>query len=595
MSHPTVLIVQLESPALAERAGAERTANGRLATKSSSALAYIASIEAEQAEFVANLASALPGASVARYINESGQAIEATYQVVFNGVVVDPGATPRAEARRILSAMPGVKSVHLDYKHYPQTYASMPLINAPALWAEAGGQENAGAGVKFASIDGGLHHEAAMFDGTGFEYPEGWPATGLGDSANNNGKIIVSRAYFREFDPPSVGDDNTWPGENGTSHGTHTGSTAAGLPVVADYLGVTETVSGVAPGAWMMSYRVFYASVNNDGSFHDAEGLAAIEDMVMDGADVVNNSWGGGPNSVGGEFDPIDLALINAANAGVFVSMSNGNAGPGLGTTDHPSPNYINVAASTTDGTLASGRLNVTAPEPISPALQSISYAAASFGPALPIGEVSSFTYVTAKSVDAANFEGCTPWPAGTFTGKAAVISRGACEFGVKVLNAEEAGADFVIVYNHAAGGEELINMGPGAVGDQVTIPSIFIGYTNGLGVVDWYDVNGAASMLEVDTLAFQAGSVPDRIVAFSSRGPGVGNVLKPDVAAPGANILAQGYAPGATGEARHLGYGQASGTSMASPHVAGSATVLRQTAPGLDKCANQISFDVYV
>jgi len=574
------LIVQLSSPALAELNGFSRAANGRLNTSSTEAQAYIAQLQAEQAAFVSEMAKSLPEAAVATYINESGQAIEATYQVVFNGVAVDPGAVSTVEARRVLSALPGVKAVFLDFAHEPDLYASLPLINAPAIWAEVGGQANAGAGIKFASMDGGLHHAAPMFDGTGWSYPVGWPVNGIGDAANNNGKIIASRAYFRAWDPPSLGDENTWPGTQGTSHGTHTGSTAVGDAVTANYLGLDENISGVAPGAWAMSYRVFYNSVTNDGSFYDVEGIAALEDIVMDGADVVNNSWGGGPGSIGGEFDPIDSALLNTYNAGVFVSMSAGNAGPGLGTGDHPSPEYINVAASTTDGTLASGRLNIILPEPISPTLQGMSYAGASFGAPLPVGTVISYSYVTALSVNPANFEGCNPWPAGAFTGKAVIISRGTCEFGVKVLNAEQAGAEFVVVHNNATGGDALVNMGPGVVGNQVTIPSIFVGYTDGQGIVNWYTTYGAPSTLEVDTQAFQAGNIPDRIIGFSSRGPSAAMTLKPDIAAPGVNILAQGYDPIATGEARHLGFGQASGTSMASPHVAGSAVILRQIHP---------------
>jgi len=264
-----------------------------------------------------------------------------------------------------------------------------------------------------------VHKDAPMFDGTGFSYPPGYPVGGLGLTENNNGKIIASRAYFRTWDPPAPGDENPWPGENGTSHGVHTASTAAGNVVTATYLGLEfPEMSGIAPGAWVMSYRVFYYSVTGDGSFYTAEGIAALEDIVMDGADVLNNSWGGGPSSVGGEFDPLDTALINAANAGVFVSMSNGNAGPGLGTSDHPSDEYINVAASTTSGTLASGRLNITAPEPISPTLQSIPYGTANFGDPLPMGAVISHTFVTALSVDPGNVTGCNPWAGTPFTAK---------------------------------------------------------------------------------------------------------------------------------------------------------------------------------
>ena len=340
------------------------------------------------------------------------------------------------------------------------------------------------------------------------------------------------------------------------------------------------TISGVAPKAYVMSYRVFYNSITNDGSFYNTEGIKALEDIVMDGADVLNNSWGGGPGSIGGEFDALDQALINAVNAGVFVSMSNGNAGPNTGTGDHPSADYINVAASSTTGTFGSGRFNVTAPVPVPATLQNISFAMAGFGAAIPAGTVlGPFSYLPAAVANPANALGCNAWPADTFAGKAAVIVRGTCEFGLKALNAEKAGAVFVVIYNSAAGGDALLNMGAGVVGGQVTIPAIAVGRTKGLAIDEWYKANPGAAQFALDTKGFQAGNTPDIIADFSSRGPGVGNVLKPDIAAPGVNILAQGYGPG-TGEERHLGFGQASGTSMAAPHVTGAAALIKQIHP---------------
>ncbi len=576
------LIVELASPPLAVAYLTDVTAaavNGKLDANSSAAQAYVNQLRAEQAAFVSNMQAALTGAAVATFRNEAGFTEEASYQIVFNGLAVTPGATPKADALRTLAKLPGVKNVYFDTPHYTQLYTSTTLINAPTIWNSVGGRANGGAGIKVASMDGGVHYQAAMMNGAGYSYPPGYAPNGLGLTANNNGKIIASRAYFRSWDPPAAGDENPWPGVNGTSHGMHTASTAAGGIVTATYNGVNVgTISGVAPKAYVMSYRVFYESVNGIGSFYTTEGIAALEDIVQDGADVVNNSWGGGPGSIGGEFDPLDTALINAVKAGVFVVMSNGNAGPNTGTGDHPSPHYINVAASTTSGTLAVGSVRL----PSAPDVLPMPIGSAAFGPPLPVNSITDFPYMPAVVADPANVLGCNAWPANTFTGKAALISRGSCDFSLKAFNAQQAGATFVVVYNSAAGGDDIMNMGAGANANEVAIAAVFIGKSNGEKLISHYTTNGeAAAILQLDTKnTFQAGSKPDRIIGFSSRGPGVGGVLKPDIAAPGVNILAQGYTSGVTGEARHLGYGQASGTSMAAPHVAGAAALLKQIHP---------------
>ncbi len=584
VNHSNRLIVELESPPLAAAFRSTvnaATADGKLDANAQTAQAYISQLQAEQAAFVSTMQSAVAGTTVARFVNEMGIAEEATYQVVFNGLSIDVGPNDRDQTLIQLAKLAGVKNVYLDQPHFTQLYTSTQLINAPVLWDQLGGQAGAGSGVKVASMDGGVHHAAPMMDGTGYNYPPGYGPNGLGLTANNNGKIIASRAYFRPWDPPAPGDENPWPGENGTSHGMHTSSTAAGDVVTATFLGFNVgRMSGVAPKAYVMSYRVFYDSVTHDGSFYTTEGIAALEDIVRDGADVVNNSWGGGPGSTGGAFDPLDQALINAVNAGVFVSMSNGNAGPGSGTSDHPSADYINVAASTSGGALASGVLNVIKPEPTDPNLQQLPFGTAEFGPTLPLGQLSTYSVTWAGAVDAGNIIGCTSFPANAFTGTAALISRGTCNFSDKVFNAQQAGATFVVIYDNSSNTVQGMSCGSHCDPGEITISSIRITKDAGDALVTWVQTHGAATLLQLSTVAFQQGNTPDQIIGFSSRGPGVGGTLKPDIAAPGVNILAQGYTEGVTGEARHLGYGQVSGTSMAAPHVAGAAALVKQAHP---------------
>ena len=592
------LIVRLSTPALAELAtsGAiDHTAlfddEDLLDVEAPAAREHLDRIAAEQREFAERLAKAVPGARVSDFVDEHGASKPLQTRVVLNAVTIEAGLDADLDAlEQRVRRIPGVTGVDRDVRRDPAMFDSLPLINADVIWDHdaVGGVDNAGAGVRVASMDGGVHHAGAMFAGEGYEMPEGYP---LGYVENTNGKIIVSRAYFRSWDPPAPDDDTSWPGAFGTSHGVHTAGTAAGNRIDVNYPGSDEleepeTISGVAPRAYVMSYRVFYSSVNGIGSFYNAEGLQCLEDVVIDGAHVLNNSWGGGPGSLGGEFDSLDTALLNVWEAGIFVAMSNGNAGPNPGTGDHPTPRYINVAASTKGSFYTSVGFNVTAPEPVTDTLIGMPYGTAGFGPTIPVGEqVGPFKYTPAITVDAANFMGCDPFPEGAFEGRAAVISRGMCNFTVKVINAQNAGATFVVVHNDEARGDAT--MGMGGADDAVAIPSVFIGYTNGQRLIAWQAEHGDNAEFTLDNRTFkishwdedEGAPAPDQIANFSSRGPGVGNTLKPEIAAPGVSIMSQGYAP-AEGEDRHLGYGQAGGTSMAAPHVAGAAAMLRQIHP---------------
>lgn len=587
------LIVQLSEPALAEWAAQGTVprsvaydAEGLLDDDSPAARAQLARIDAQQRAFLAALPKHAPGARLASYRDAYHRAQPLRTRVVLNGVVVDAGPEADLDAlEAALRAMPGVRAVGRDAAQQPQMYDSVGLVNAAAAWDDpaVGGLANAGAGIRAASMDGGVHKDAPMFSGDGYLMPIGYP---IGYVENTNGKIIASRVYFRSWDPPAPTDDTSWPGAFGTSHGVHTAGTMAGNRIEATYPGAETpvTISGVAPRAYVMSYRVFYSSVNGIGSFYNAEGIQALEDIVRDRAHVLNNSWGGGPGSQGGAFDALDTALINATKAGIFVSMSNGNAGSGPGTGDHPSADYINVAASTKGSVYVAGGVDVTAPAPVTTTLIGMAYDTADFGGALPIGQkVGPFNWVPAGVISATNSIGCAPFPAGSFAGKAALIERGVCNFSLKAAHAQDAGASLAIIYNSAAGGNAPFGMAAGDRADEVTIPTISVGRADGLALIAWQAQHGAAAQLVIDTVAhlWRNSEHPevtpaDRIAGFSSRGPSSAGTLKPDIAAPGVDIMSQGYAPGG-GEGRHLGFGQVGGTSMASPHVAGAATMLRQ------------------
>jgi minor extracellular serine protease Vpr len=535
---------------------------------------YLNRLARTQFSFAARLRNAIRGVRVER-----------SFRVVLNGMAVRMTKAQAAKVRR----MKGVRAVTPDIPYHMNMYATPAQIGAPDLWAQLGGQSSAGSGIKVGVIDSGIYFtkDAAgnytgnpCFNDAGYTMPRGYPK---GDTRFTNKKVIVARAYFRPSDPPAAGNDTPVQGPGGSPHGTHTAGTV-GCNAGTTALGSLK-ISGIAPHAYLMNYRIFYPS-NSPDAFENGNGwvveiVKAIEDSVRDGADVISNSWGSSHQNTLDWPDPMVQAAEAAWDAGVVGVFAEGNGGPATETGNLPAASLktIAVGAVTKYATIIQGTVNVTAPTPVAANLQNLDWAPAAFGAAVT-GRVGPAAYIPAEvALPAGGPNGCTAFPAGSMTGKIAVIQRGVCEFSTKVLNAQNAGAVGAVVYNSTAGGDALQTMGAGVVAGSVTIPSVFMRRSDGLRIIANYTANPTTAQLEFLYNPHQGLNPGDVMAGFSSRGPTQDKLLKPDVVAPGVDVLSSGYGSGPF-PGPFTGFGSASGTSMATPHVAGAAALLLQLHP---------------
>lgn len=543
---PTYYIVQLEDAPLATYNGGVRnlaatkpaSKKERLDLQSTAAKGYSAYLQSRQDEAIRAMQAKFPNAKVERNLS-----------VVLNGFIVSvPG---KVDIKAELQSVAGVSRVYDHELYYAKMDVSNEIINSPEVWAELGGQETAGAGIKVAIIDGGIRSEHPMFADNGHDRPEGLPTDdycSLIDETFCNDKLALARYYTPTF---TVHPDEYISPLDFGGHGTHVAGTAAGNPVSTTYAGVDVEFSGVAPGATIMAYKALFQTPAGTGSGSNIMLAAALEDAVTDGADVINNSWGGGPGG-----DPANSVYTplfeNAEAAGVVVVTAAGNDGPGERSIGCPScvESGLSVASTQTGRTFghlvdAAGVEDV----PALPGAGEFEITEAITGPLMP-----------AVEIDAANGEACDPFPADSLAGHIAFVTRGSCAFTQKANNAEAAGAIGMILYNNTSG---VISMSmPGA-----TLPSVSILQEDGLAILEAYEDGATATISASQKLTNEANV--DAMSDFSSRGPnGDSSFLKPEIAAPGSDILSA-YAP------RGGEYNVISGTSMASPHVAGSAALL--------------------
>ncbi len=475
------------------------------------------------------------------------------YRHAYNGlaVVLSP-----AEAARV-AQLHGVVLLYRESDEQLLTDTGPAFIGAPAVWQ--GLAASKGEGVIIGVIDTGInssHPSFAAVAGDGYVHTNPY---GVGNYvgfcvANPsfcNAKLIGAWALHPSSSNP----------EDSNGHGSHTAATAAGNELAtASLIAPTQTytfdgVSGVAPRANIIAYEVCVPSCPT------ASTTAAVNQAVIDGVDVTNYSISGGSNPY---VETTAVAFRNAAAAGLIAVNSAGNSGPGPATVGHQGPWIMTVAASTHDRAVLNELVDLTS-------------SGASLPPILGEGPTAPFGPAPMVYAGDAPYNNplCNPFPANTFSGQIVVCDRGVIARVAKGQNVLDAGGGGMVLLNDAPSAGSLN-------ADTHVLPATHISYADGLVLKAWMAANADPSGRISGGVVDYDASYGDAMASFSSRGPagatvpGLANLIKPDVSAPGLNILAAYFA----GFTPPPSYNIISGTSMSSPHAAGAAALVRALQP---------------
>jgi subtilisin family serine protease len=519
--------------------------------------AYENHVAGEEKAIVSDIKQAVPAADVG-----------SSFRVVYGGIAMK---LPANQVGKVLG-VDGVVAVQRDSLEQPLTDVTPQFLGATNIYPQLGGRARAGQGVTVGILDTGITPQHPSFRDTGLpaapgaaracEFGDGSDPA-LGPAASCNNKLIGAHAFLDTY--LSIVDAQ--PGEfcNNTTHkcsardseghGTHTASTAAGDIVnSAKIFGIERgPISGIAPGAYVIAYRVCL----EDGCFQ-SDSVAAIQQAILDGVDVINFSLSGGAEPF---TDAVELAFLDFYKAGGLANASAGNDGPGVGTAEHGGPWVNTVGAST------SPRHFLTTLKLRGADGATLDLTGASITPDMtPDTPVVLSTAIGGDDI-------CGNIPAGAATGKIVVCKRGLLAGRAATsFNVKQAGGVGEILYNPIRQNLFTDNFwlrtvmleGPEPANTLLAFLAAHPGVT-----ATWK--TGVPTRVRADEMTF-----------FSSRGPD-GDFIKPDVTAPGLQILA-GTTPTPFGAVASGPPGEffmaIAGTSMSSPHAAGVSALIKAAHP---------------
>ena len=492
------------------------------------------------------------------------------FQTTNNGLAVELSV---AEATQI-ATLPGVTTVRRERVEHVRTDAGPQWIGASQVWngQVTGVAATKGDGVVVGVIDTGInpaHPSFAATDGSGYTNVN---SRGHFYGLCTTGEATCTSKLIGIYDMTDEGSN----GVDTVGHGSHVSGIVAGNMITDSLNGMTTSlsrnVSGVAPHANLIMYKACTLK-NGTGTCNESDILAAINQAVADNVDVINYSIGGDAADAYqllADTSSDVYAFFQARAAGIVVAAAAGNEGPGPASLDEPgnAPWVIGVANASHNRTFSNSLGGFSGAPSAPPTLVGQGFTSG-YGPANIVyaGNYGNALCGVGATQGTSPTGASNPFPAGTFHGEIVICDRGIYARVEKGYNVKAAGAGGYILANAQTDGESVIS-------DDHYLPAVHLGFLEGEQLKNWVGTSGTHDGTISGVSAVLNDANGDILESDSSRGPYgfSGGILKPDVTAPGSNILsASGTTPGLA---------LLSGTSMATPHVAGSAALVIAAHP---------------